>query len=152
MTQVKDPQPVVMSRRRYAATRSVAAMRAVRAQFKRHPLVALAYQVTVAIIGAVVLVIGVVAIPYPGPGWLIVFAGLGILATEFPWARRILHDALGRYRATMAWYKRQHGVVRVAGAVGTVILTVMTLWLLGAIGLTAGWFGIDYPWLGSPLS
>ncbi|WP_407936435.1 TIGR02611 family protein [Lolliginicoccus suaedae] len=141
-----------MSRRRYVATRSVAAMRAVRAQFKRHPLVALAYQVTVAIVGAVVLVIGVIAIPYPGPGWLIVFAGLGILATEFPWARRILHDALGRYRAVMAWYKRQHGVVRVAGAAGTVILTVMTLWLLGAIGLTASWFGIDHPWLGSPLS
>ncbi len=143
---------MVLTRRGRMAGKSVAAMRAVRAQFKRHPLVALAYQVTVAVVGAVVLVIGVIAIPYPGPGWLIVFAGLGILATEFPWARRILHDALDRYRATMAWYKRQHGVVRIAGAVGTFVLTMLTLWLVGAIGLTAGWFGFDHPWLGSPLS
>ncbi|MBD8505335.1 TIGR02611 family protein [Hoyosella sp. G463] len=126
-------------------------MRAVRAQFKRHPLVALAYKVTVGVVGAVVLVIGVIAIPYPGPGWLIVFTGLGILATEFAWARRILHEALERYRVIMAWYKRQHGVVRVAGAVGTFVITVVTLWFVGAIGLMAGWFGFDQPWLGGLL-
>ena len=34
--------------------------------------------------------VGILAIPYPGPGWAIVFVGLGILATEFEWARQLL--------------------------------------------------------------
>lgn len=50
-----------------------------------------------------VLVVGVIAIPYPGPGWLIVFAGLAILATEFDWARRVLRYARGKYDAWTAW-------------------------------------------------
>ena len=26
----------------------------------------------------------------PGPGWLVIFAGLSVLAVEFAWARRLL--------------------------------------------------------------
>ena len=40
-------------------------------------------------------VIGVVALIAPGPGWLIIFAGLGILGTEFAWAARALKTAKG---------------------------------------------------------
>jgi uncharacterized protein (TIGR02611 family) len=32
-------------------------------------------------------------VPLPGPGWLIVFAGLAILATEYVWAQRLLNYA-----------------------------------------------------------
>jgi len=35
--------------------------------------------------------VGIVLIPLPGPGWLIVFGGLAILATEYVWARRLLN-------------------------------------------------------------
>jgi len=47
----------------------------------------------VAVAGFVVLVVGLILIPLPGPGWLIVFAGLAILATEFAWAERLLRYA-----------------------------------------------------------
>ena len=50
-------------------------------------------------VGGVVLLVGIVAIPYPGPGWLIVFSGLAILSTEFAWAKRILHYSRGKYDA-----------------------------------------------------
>lgn len=43
----------------------------------------------VAIIGIVVILIGIPLIPLIGPGWLIVFTGLAILASEFPWAARL---------------------------------------------------------------
>ena len=33
---------------------------------------------------------GSILVPLPGPGWLIVFAGLAILATEYVWAQRLL--------------------------------------------------------------
>ena len=29
----------------------------------------------------------------PGPGWLLIFVGLGILSTEYMWARRLLDTA-----------------------------------------------------------
>ncbi len=42
------------------------------------------------VFGFTLLTIGVVMIVTPGPGWLIIFLGLGILAAEFVWARRLL--------------------------------------------------------------
>ncbi|HSR46027.1 MAG TPA: PGPGW domain-containing protein [Acidimicrobiia bacterium] len=46
------------------------------------------------VIGGVVLVIGVLGWFLPLlPGWLLVVAGLAILAREFPWARRLLDRA-----------------------------------------------------------
>jgi uncharacterized protein (TIGR02611 family) len=45
----------------------------------------------IAIIGFTVLVIGVVMIATPGPSILVIPLGLGILATEFVWARRLLN-------------------------------------------------------------
>ncbi|HJU12162.1 MAG TPA: PGPGW domain-containing protein [Candidatus Binataceae bacterium] len=40
--------------------------------------------------GCIVLLLGVIMLVVPGPGILTIALGLGILATEFPWAKRIL--------------------------------------------------------------
>lgn len=50
-------------------------------------------RIAVTIAGFTVLIVGIVLIPLPGPGWLIVFGGLAILATEYVWARRLLNYA-----------------------------------------------------------
>jgi uncharacterized protein (TIGR02611 family) len=42
------------------------------------------------VFGFTVLLLGVVMIVTPGPGWLVILFGLGILAAEFVWARRLL--------------------------------------------------------------
>ena len=52
-------------------------------------------RILVGIVGGVVTIIGVVALIAPGPGWLIIFGGLGILGTEFAWAARALKSAKG---------------------------------------------------------
>ena len=52
-------------------------------------------RILVGIVGGLVTIIGVVALIAPGPGWLIIFAGLGILGTEFAWAARALKTAKG---------------------------------------------------------
>ncbi len=52
-------------------------------------------RILVGIVGGVVTIIGVGALIAPGPGWLIIFAGLGILGTEFAWAARALKSAKG---------------------------------------------------------
>lgn len=52
----------------------------------RHPALR-AFLVTV---GAVLVPVGIVLIPLPGPGLLLLAAGLGILSLEFHWPRRML--------------------------------------------------------------
>ena len=39
--------------------------------------------------GFTLLSIGVIMLVTPGPGWLIIFLGLSLLAAEFLWARRL---------------------------------------------------------------
>lgn len=40
--------------------------------------------------GFTLLLVGVVMLVTPGPGWLVIFLGLGLLAAEFVWARRLM--------------------------------------------------------------
>ncbi len=40
--------------------------------------------------GFTLLALGIVMIVTPGPGWLTILLGLGILAAEFVWARTLL--------------------------------------------------------------
>lgn len=111
----------------------------------------LTWRIGVGVVGGLVLAAGVVMIPYPGPGWLVVFAGLAILATEFSWAERVLRHAKRRYDAWNAWIGRQHGAVRAAVWTATAAVVVLTLWLLDAYGLVGGWIGLEWGWLSSPI-
>lgn len=65
-------------------------MRRWRGWIRRRPWLNTAYRIIVTTLGVVVCVIGLILVPLPGPGWLIVFIGLTILGTEFHWARRLL--------------------------------------------------------------
>lgn len=47
-------------------------------------------RIVVGIVGTTVLIIGVLLLILPGPAFLIIPLGLGILATEFVWAQRLL--------------------------------------------------------------
>jgi uncharacterized protein (TIGR02611 family) len=47
-------------------------------------------RVVVIIVGFTVLLVGVAMIALPGPAFIVIPLGLGILATELVWARRML--------------------------------------------------------------
>jgi uncharacterized protein (TIGR02611 family) len=40
--------------------------------------------------GFTLLAVGALMLVTPGPGWLTIFLGLGLLAAEFVWARRLM--------------------------------------------------------------
>lgn len=42
------------------------------------------------IAGFTLLLVGTVMLVTPGPGWLVIFLGLGLLAAEFVWAERLM--------------------------------------------------------------
>ena len=44
----------------------------------------------VSVVGLTLLLCGAVMLVTPGPGSLVILAGLGVLAVEFAWARRLL--------------------------------------------------------------
>ncbi len=48
------------------------------------------WQVGVFIIGLAVVVAGIIMLPLPGPGWVVIFGGMAIWATEFVWAQLVL--------------------------------------------------------------
>jgi uncharacterized protein (TIGR02611 family) len=65
-------------------------MARLRGVVQRRPWLNTLYKATVTVLGVVVVVVGLLLVPLPGPGWLIVFLGLTILGTEYHWARRLL--------------------------------------------------------------
>ncbi len=107
-------------------------------------------KVLIGIVGGLVVLIGLILVPYPGPGWLVVFGGLAILATEFEFASKVLDFAKGKYDQWTEWLKRQNIYVRilVLGFTGIVILT--TLWLLNAFGILNNLFNLPFDWVVSP--
>jgi uncharacterized protein (TIGR02611 family) len=122
-----------------------------RDKLRDRPAADFTYRIVVGVIGLVVLVAGILAIPYPGPGWAIVFIGLAILATEFEWAHRLLRYTRARYDRVMDWFKRQGLWVQALGVAFTAAVVLGTLWLLGALGWAAALVGVDSAALKSPV-
>lgn len=64
-------------------------LRGIRTRIDRRPVLRRAYRGAVGALGGSITVLGVLLVPLPGPGWLVVFLGFAILGTEFAWARRL---------------------------------------------------------------
>jgi len=89
-------------------------------------------QVVTAVIGTAVVVVGIILIPFPGPGWAIVLAGLAILAIEFVWAQRLLTYARRQLDRWWRWVLRQNWYVRslvaLSGMAFVSGVVLLTLW------------------------
>lgn len=67
-----------------------------------------ARKIVMGVIGGTVLLIGIAGLVLPIlPGWMLIFVGLGILATEFAWARWVLKSAKDRLAALMSQSESQ---------------------------------------------
>ncbi|MFJ8693679.1 TIGR02611 family protein [Streptomyces roseolilacinus] len=101
----------------------------------------LSWQVGVFLIGLAVVVVGVIMLPLPGPGWFVIFAGMAIWATEFVWAQIVLRWT--KRKVTEAAQRALDPRVRrrnmTLTAIGLVIAGVL-------IGVYVWKFGIAMPW------
>lgn len=58
--------------------------------------------------GGTLILVGILLLVLPGPGWALIFSGLGLLAMEFVWARRILTQTRDRFEDEFEkWFKNQ---------------------------------------------
>jgi uncharacterized protein (TIGR02611 family) len=92
----------------------------------------LAWRIAVTILGFAVIAGGIVLLPLPGPGWLIIFAGLGVLATEYAWAARLLGWVREHVRRWTRWIAARPLWFRVLAG-------VLTLVIIAGI-VVAAWF------------
>lgn len=111
----------------------------------------LVYRSCIGVLGGLVLATGIVMVPYPGPGWLVVFTALAILRTEFTWARRLLHYAHIQYDRWDTWMRARSPLLRLGVLAVSGLIVLATLWLLNVFGIAAYWLRLDWPWLSSPL-
>lgn len=106
-----------------------------------NPLLSLTTKIVVAVVGTLVVAVGVVMIVTPGPAFVLIPLGLAILATEFKFARRWLHWA--RVKAEEAKAKSD----ALDPAVRRRRLLLAGLAVLAVVGVIAGYVAF-YDWPG----
>lgn len=111
-----------------------------RRKIRSNPHSHLIYRIVVGVVGLVIVAGGLLMVPFPGPGWLVVFLGLAIWASEFEWAQRLLHHAKRTLKAFTDWLKPQSWWVKGLVLVVTVAAVVVIFWLLFMISGVPGLF------------
>lgn len=92
--------------------------------------------------GTLMLVLGLLTIPFPGPGWLTVFVAIGVLSLEARWAQAILHWGVGIYDRFFTWYHRQPRTTRWTMTGMLLLLCFVTF--LAITWVTWGLGGLDF--------
>lgn len=78
------------------------ALARLRARMDSRPWLRLTYKVVVTTVGVTVVLAGIAMLVLPGPGWLAIFLGLGILGTEFAVIQRFNHRL--KTRVLRSWH------------------------------------------------
>ncbi|MER6572583.1 TIGR02611 family protein [Streptomyces sp. NPDC001093] len=108
---------------------------------KARRLLHLSWQVGVFLVGLAVVVAGIIMLPLPGPGWVVIFGGMAIWATEFVWAQLVLRWT--RRKVTEAAQRALDPQVRRRNITLTVIGLVI---VAGLAGIYLSRFGLVMPW------
>lgn len=95
-------------------------------------------------LGWVVLVAGLLALVLPGPGLLLTFAGLAILATRYRWAKRLMQPV-----RVKAWRGAAEGALTIprillSGLAALCLLALGVLWLVDPAA--PGWWPLRATW------
>jgi len=107
-------------------------------RIRANPTGRMALKVGIGVLGGLVVVVGIILIPFPGPGWAIVILGLAIWAIEFAWAKSLLEFTKRHVQGWTHWIGRQSLPVRaLIGVVGMIFVSAI-VW--ASVKLS---FGID---------
>jgi uncharacterized protein (TIGR02611 family) len=105
---------------------------------KARRLLHLSWQVGVFVVGLAVVGAGIVMLPLPGPGWVVIFGGLAIWATEFVWAQLVLRWTKRKVteaaqRALDPKVRRRNITLTVVGLAIVAVLVVIYVWKFGLV-------------------
>jgi len=105
-------------------------------RIRANPTGQLALKIGIGLLGALVIALGVILIPFPGPGWAIVILGLAIWAIEFTWAKRALEFVKHQVQSWTKWVGRRALVVRMLIGVAGLLFVGAIVW--GSVRLSLG--------------
>jgi uncharacterized protein (TIGR02611 family) len=88
------------------------------------------YRIVVGVVGLIVVVIGLLMVPFPGPGWVVVFVGLAVWASEFEWAQRLLQRAKHTVKTGTEWFKTQPWWMKGLMLLFTLAAVAAIIWLV----------------------
>ncbi|MEU7056574.1 TIGR02611 family protein [Streptomyces sp. NPDC046197] len=105
---------------------------------RSRPVLHMSWQVGIFVVGLAVVVAGVVMLPLPGPGWVVIFGGMAIWATEFVWAQLVLRWTKRKVteatqRALDPRVRRRNIVLTTVGLVIVAVLVGIYLWRFGLV-------------------
>ena len=103
-----------------------------REQIKLSPYGSLLWRIFIGVIGGLVTIIGTIFLFAPGPGLLVLLAGLGILATEFAWAS----SAIRRTKSIAETTSQRFGIalwVKYLIVAGGALLSIVLLVIFHAL-------------------
>jgi uncharacterized protein (TIGR02611 family) len=110
-----------------------------RARIKAKPASRRLYRLVVGVVGTAIVVLGIVLLPAPGPGWAIIFVGLAVLASEFEWAQRLLDFAKRQVHRWTTWLTRQPLAVRALVGLAVLALVLGIFWTYFAVMGVPSW-------------
>jgi uncharacterized protein (TIGR02611 family) len=111
-----------------------------RRKIRSNPHSHLIYRIVVGVLGLVIVVLGLILVPFPGPGWLVVFLGLAIWASEFEWAQHLLRHAKSILHSWAVWLRPQPWWVKGLVLLLTVVAVAVIFWLLFLFSGVPGFF------------
>jgi len=114
-------------------------LRRLREHIRARRTTRLVYRTVIAVIGGGIVVGGLLLVPLPGPGWLIVILGLAVLASEFTWAHNLLEFVKRTVQSWTHWLGRQPIWVRVLVGLATFAFVAGVLWVVLRVGGVPGW-------------
>nr|WP_272902186.1 PGPGW domain-containing protein [Brevibacterium daeguense] len=123
-----------------------------RAVTLRNPRTAFLYKWFVGSLGALIIAVGLIMVPFPGPGWLVVFLGVAVIASEFEWARTLLLWGRATLYRWTRWLARSHWSISASIGLLTFAFVLGVVWVsLRVVGIpewvpgwvVPGWLGLD---------
>ena len=106
-------------------------------------------RIVIAVVGAVLIAVGIAALVLPGPGLLLILVGLIVLATEFEWAEKRVEFMRGKALTAAAagvetWPRIVVSAVSALVVIGVGVVwgldpEIPEVWVLGPHLPLAGW-------------
>jgi uncharacterized protein (TIGR02611 family) len=107
-------------------------------KIRANPTGRLVLRIGIGTLGTLVVALGIVLIPFPGPGWAIVILGLAIWSLEFTWAKKLLDFTKRHVQSWTRWIGRQSLPMRALIGVVGVLFVGAIVW--ASVRLS---FGVD---------
>jgi len=108
-------------------------------------------RVLIGFLGWTIILLGIVLLPLPGPGWAIIFIGISVLATRYKWAKQLHHYGHDTYAYWRAWMKRQPPWIDFLFWLLSVMTLFIVFWFSGFLALAGDFVDLDWGWTRSPI-